>query len=302
MCVYLGIDGGGTQTRCLVADQDGNILGQGLAGPSNCLAVGTGAAAAAVMAAAERALEEAGRSMGDVAAVCIGLAGAGRPKEQAEVAAALSFPPAARVQVVSDARIALAGALGGQPGVIVIAGTGSIAFGLSSRGETLRAGGWGWLLGDEGSGLDLGRSALKAALAAHDGTGPETVLRERVCAAWGLTSPDEAVPRIYADVAAARGLMASLAPLVSEAADEGDAVALEILSAAGRSLARLAAAVLRRLDVPGAPVAAVGGVLTNCRPLSEAFAAAVPQEAPGSRVIQPLGSPAEGAVLLARQL
>lgn len=302
MIVYLGIDGGGTQTRCLAADQEGNILGQGLAGPSNCLAVGTGAAAAAVMAAAERALAEAGRSMSDVAAVCVGLAGAGRPKEQAEVRAALSFPPAARVQVVPDARIALAGALGGRPGVIVIAGTGSIAFGLNSKGETLRAGGWGWLLGDQGSGLDLGRSALKAALAALDGTGRETVLRKRVCSALGIASPDQAVPKIYADVAAARGLMASLAPLVTEAAEEGDAVALEILSEAGRSLAHLAAAVLRRLDVSGAPVAGVGGVFTNCRHLQEAFAAAVAQEAPGSRVIRPLGSPAEGAVLLARQL
>ncbi|HEY8346737.1 MAG TPA: BadF/BadG/BcrA/BcrD ATPase family protein [Symbiobacteriaceae bacterium] len=300
--LVLGVDAGGTCTRCLVAVADGRVLGKGEAGPANCLAVGTATAAANVMAAAERALAAAGCSMVDVAAVCVGMAGAGRPEEQAAVKAALSFPPSARVEVVLDARIALAGALGGSPGAIVIAGTGSIAYGVDARGKICRAGGWGWLLGDEGSAYAIGRAALRAALADRDGTGPRTVLRERVCAAWGIRDPEEAIPRVYADVPGARGKLAALAPLVTAAAEEGDRVAGAILQEAGRDLARLAAAVLRRLKLARAPVAPVGGVLTACRPLREAFAVALTDAFPGAQVTEPQGSPVEGALRLARRL
>ncbi|MDB4893831.1 MAG: hypothetical protein JWN15_93, partial [Firmicutes bacterium] len=167
MRIVLGIDGGGTKTRCLAADGAGCILGEGLAGPSNYQVLGMDGAVAAVMAAVAEALGVAGADLADVEAVCAGLAGVGRPEDHAVMTAALPFAAPVKLRVVPDAHIALAGALGGQPGAVVISGTGSIAYGIDAGGRTARAGGWGWLLGDEGSGSDIGKRAIMAALAAE---------------------------------------------------------------------------------------------------------------------------------------
>lgn len=303
--VVLGIDGGGTKTRCLVADLAGQVLGEGLAGPANHHAVGVAGAAAAVMGAAQGALAAAGFALDDVGAVCAGLAGAGTVESQAAIAASLSFPAGTKVQVVPDARIALAGALGGKPGVTVISGTGSIAFGVDARGQTLRAGGWGFMLGDEGSGYDIGRRAIAAALAVLDGAGPATSLGPTICEAWGLERIEQVVPRVYGDVAAAKTQIAALVPRVIAVAAEGDAVAASLLAGAGRDLGALAAAVVRRLALPAsveALVAVTGGVLSGCAPVREAFRAALAELAPGARLIESEGGPAEGAVLMGLQL
>lgn len=305
MQVVLGIDGGGTKTCCLVADAAGRILGQGMAGPSNYHAIGVEAAAGNVRAAAEAALAAAGSGMAAVAAVCAGLAGVGRPEDQQMMAQALSCFAPARLSVVSDGRVALAGALGGQPGVILIAGTGSIAFGLDSAGQTHRAGGWGWILGDEGSGVTIGRQALMAALAELDGTGPATALTGRVCAAWRLERPDQAIRQIYADLPRAKADFAALAPLVIAAEAAGDGVAREILTRAGHDLAALAAAVLRRLALPAgspAPVAITGGVGSASAVLRAALREKLTDLAPQARLIDPVEEPAAGAVRLALEL
>jgi N-acetylglucosamine kinase-like BadF-type ATPase len=302
MAIVLGIDGGGTKTRCLVANETGRVLSEAVAGPSNCQAVGVAVAAANVREAAERALLTAGLTLADVQAVCAGLAGVGRPEDQAAMEAALAFFAPAALQVVPDARIALAGALGGAPGAVVISGTGSIAYGLDAHGQTVRAGGWGWILGDEGSGYYIGRQAVSAALAALDGTGEPTQLGARLCAAWGLERLDLAVRRVYADLIQAKADMAALVPMVVEAADSGDAVAQRILEQAGTSLAQVAAAVLKRLGLPdGAPelVAVTGGVATGVARVREAMGAHLARLAPGARLIDPMEPPAEGAVRMA---
>jgi N-acetylglucosamine kinase-like BadF-type ATPase len=305
MQVVLGIDGGGTKTRCLAADLTGHVLGEGLAGPSNYQVVGLEAAAANLFAAADGALGQAGQTRSAVAAAVAGLAGVGRPEDQAAMRGALAgFAPAA-LEVVPDARIALAGALGGQPGVVVISGTGSIAYGLDAGGRTVRAGGWGWILGDEGSGYYIGRSAVSAALAALDGTGEQTVLSERIQRAWNLERLDLAVRRVYADLPAAKADMAALVPLVLEVAGQGDAVAAGILRKAGADLAGVAAAVLRRLALPDACerlVAVTGGVLTGSAAVREAMRAHLTALVPGARLMESLQSPAEGAVRMALAL
>lgn len=304
--IVLGIDGGGTKTRCLVADQEGGApLGEGLAGPSNAQVVGTQQAAANVREAAERALSAAGLARADLAAVCAGFAGVGRPEDQAAMEAALAFFHPARLQVVTDARIALAGALAGRPGVVVISGTGSIAYGIDHRGASFRAGGWGWILGDEGSGYDIGRRAVSAALAGLDGTGPATILQERICSAWGLERLDQVVGRVYGDLIAAKGQMAALVPLVLAAAADGDPVAVGLLREAGRSLGLLAAAVVRRMALPlSTPplVAMAGGVLSGVGEVQEAMRAALAEHASAARLVESAGSPADGAILLAREL
>lgn len=302
MQVVLGLDGGGTKTRCLAADTSGRVLGEGLSGASNYQVVGLEAAAAAVRAAAEAALAAAGAHMSDVVAVCAGLAGVGRPEDQAAMREALAFFRPAKLEVVPDARVALAGALAGQPGVVVISGTGSIAFGLDQAGKTHRAGGWGWILGDEGSGYQIGRQALVAALAAQDGTGPATVLTERISDTWKLERLDQAIRRVYADLPQAKADMAALAPLVMAAAADGDAAAKEILARAGHDLGTVAAAVLRRLALPpGTPelVTIIGGVGNGSAVVRAALAERLAELAPGAQLIDAQEGPDRGAVRMA---
>jgi len=304
--IVLGIDGGGTRTRCLAATPDGSVLGQGHAGPSNPMVAGLDGAVNSVVEAVRQALAAAGRTPAEVAAVCAGLAGAGQPETQARVAAALEkalgLPAAARVQVVTDARVALAGALGGRPGAVLIAGTGSVAYGLDDSGRLLRAGGWGWILGGEGSGFAIGRRALAAGLAALDGTGPTTVLGDLICQAWNLGRLPEAVPRVYADPAAARTEIAALVPQVAQAAAEGDAVACDILRQAGRDLAHLVAALLRRMRLQEPLVATAGGVLEGVAAVREALILDLAELVPDARVVPGADTPAAGAVLLARMM
>lgn len=300
MTVVIGVDGGGTKTRCLVADQERRTLGEGLAGPSNFRAVGLQTAVANLEQAVTAALQQAGLTLADVSAACFGLAGVGRPEDQAVMTEALSFMGTIPLQVVVDARIALAGALEEEPGAIVIAGTGSIAYGLDAAGETVRAGGWGWILGDEGGGCDIGRQAVKAALAALDGTGPQTSLTERIQTAWGLERIDQVVGQIYPDLTQAKGDLAALAPLVMAAAEEGDQVARRILTEAGQSLATLAATVLDRLALPDpGRVALVGGILLGNQTVRTAMERALLQRRPGVRTAEAAGSPADGAVRMA---
>jgi len=303
--VVLGVDGGGTQTRCCVSDLNRRVLGEGRAGPSNYRAVGRGEAGANLHKAVAAALQEAGCPPADVAAACFGLAGAGRPEDQQVVRSLLPDLGGAPVRVVPDAHIALAGALAGRPGVIAIAGTGSVAFGVDALGRTARAGGWGWLLGDEGSGYHIGLQGVRAALGAADGTGPATRIQQLLCEAWGLTRLEQAIGRVYDDPAAARRAMADLAPIVMRAASEGDTVAGGILEQAGRELAALVVAVFATLGSAAAAsplFSGIGGVLTACEPLRESLRAAVTIQVPTAHYLTPQEGPAEGAIRMALQM
>jgi N-acetylglucosamine kinase-like BadF-type ATPase len=226
----------------------------------------------------------------------------GRPEDRAIMTAALPFVAPVKLLLVPDAHVALAGALGGQPGAVVISGTGSIAYGVDAAGRTARAGGWGWILGDEGSGYDIGRRAIMAALAAEDGTGPGTGLGLAICRAWALERVEQVVPAVYGDLVAAKPRIASLVPVVIAAASAGDTVAAGLLAGAGRDLGALAAAVMGRLALPEPLVAVTGGVLSGSAPVRAAMAAALGALAPGARLVESAGTPADGAVWLARQL
>ncbi|HLO02796.1 MAG TPA: BadF/BadG/BcrA/BcrD ATPase family protein [Symbiobacteriaceae bacterium] len=314
--ILLGIDGGGTNTRCLVADMNGKILGEGRSGPSNYQSVGQERASAHLQAAVEGALAAVGLTLADLvaaepggstrlAAACAGLAGVGRPEDQAVAREMLAFLGQAPLLAVSDARIAAAGALEGSPGVNLIAGTGSIAFGIRPDGEVVRAGGWGWILGDEGSGFSIGRAAIQAALGAQDGSVPPTTLTAAICGAWELERIDQLIRKVYADPAASRIEIAGLAPLVVAAAEAGDEPAQAILSKAGTELGGLAVTALRRLDLPeGAPqiVALTGSVATRVQLVRTALQEHLACHAPGAQLIDPRRGPGEGAILMAQAL
>lgn len=207
---------------------------------------------------------------------------------------------ARRVLVRHDAEIALVGATAGEPGIIVIAGTGSAAGGRNREGRYLRCGGWGYILGDEGSAYWLGKKALSAVLRAYDGRGPETELTGAVMEALSIESPDEIVAKVYIEGMSVKEI-ASLAPLVTSAAERGDAVARGIVEEAARLLAEHVWALAERLGLGGGEpvkVATVGGVFRAGRVVVEPFKRYVAERV-DAVIIEPRLPPAAGALLIA---
>jgi N-acetylglucosamine kinase-like BadF-type ATPase len=175
--VVLGVDGGGTWTRSVVMRFDGVILGTGNAGPSNAITIGLDRALSNIIEAVNKAKDSSRVAI--FKASVMGLAGASRSKLGDMILANLPNS-LGETLLVSDARSALAGATGLKPGVAAIAGTGSISYGINEEGLEAKAGGWGWRLGDEGSGYTIGKNALIAALQDHDESGPKTILKESI--------------------------------------------------------------------------------------------------------------------------
>ncbi len=294
--MFLGVDGGQSATTALIGDETGRVLGYGRGGP--CNHVGGPEGREKFMRAVTESLGEACRSAGLNPAqirfrvACLGFSGGPEDKR----ALLEQILCAERLIVTTDAMIALAGATAGQPGMIAIAGTGSIAYGRNREGRTARAGGWGYIFGDEGGGFDLTRQALRAALRQEEGWGPATELRRLLLEATGASSANELLHRFYT-TDFSRPRIAALAELVDRAGRAGDAVAREILEAAAGQLAALVAAVRRQLFAPGArvPVAYLGGVFRSDL-LREHFARLVEQEE-GNQCRPPVYGPAAGALL-----
>jgi len=284
MHCYLGFDGGGTKTECSLLDSSGKVLAQTLGGPSNPLRAGFEKAFAGLTEAANAALSAARVESRQVRGVCAGLAGAGRPRVVKRMMGFFvqSFPEA-DVHVTTDMEVALATAVGAGPGVVLIAGTGSAAYGRNATGRTARAGGLGPWIGDEGSAYDIGRRAVAAVALARDGLEPVTLLSEMIpnalnCPTWeSLTervadAPDEVFPRIF--------------PLVLEAADADDAPARDILMRAAFSLSRMASSVIRRLGLADQEfvLAKSGGVFGHNQLFESALDALLASIAPRARI------------------
>ncbi len=302
--VVIGIDGGGSKTLALLADPQAQIVGRGVAGPSNYQAVGAEQAWQALEAALHVALADAQVAMGDVRALCLGLAGVDRPADlQLFQQWANRQWPEVPVLIVNDAQLVLAAGTPAGWGVALIAGTGSIAYGANPAGRSARAGGWGHILGDEGSGYAIGLAALRAVVRAADGRGPATQLRAAVLPQWGLADPESLIQRVYVDGAGAAEI-ATLAPLVARSAAEGDAVAQAIINDACVELALAAASVVRQLELTGSvPCALAGGLLVNLPVLMSGLRAAAEQLGVLLEPLMTVTEPAMGAVKLAiRQL
>ncbi len=264
----VGVDGGGTKTHAMILaartgsiNQTSHVVGEGVAGAANPLRVGFKSAATAVRDAIDAACAAANIDREQLAGAKIGLAGVRRSEVRAGVRAELKNLNVGWLDIVTDADIALYGAVGRGAGLVIIAGTGSVCCGQDGRGRHACAGGWGPLAGDEGSAAWIARQALQRIAQAADGRKPATALTKAVCDYFRIASPDELSMAIYApEMTHAR--IAGLGRPVVEAARAGDTVAIEILTAAGRELGRAAAAVARRLrlGVEELRVAYVGGV------------------------------------------
>ena len=292
----LGVDGGASGTRCVIAHASGELLARGTGGPSNPITVGVDTAVDSITEAVDGAVESCG--VGRFSVACMGIAGAMRPPVLGALRSRLSTLDVERLEIISDAVIALAGATGCRPGVVVIAGTGSVAYGESEGGETAKAGGWGWRLGDEGSGNYIGNRALIAAVRSHDGRGPPTILAEKVRTALDLTDMNELIDRVYL-----RGMgvedVSALSVLVGEAADEGDHEASRILKDAGAELGAAALTVARKLGLIDNFIVAPTGGAFNLGLLKVSFDVVVKQGAAQCCIISPRFEPAVGAALLA---
>jgi N-acetylglucosamine kinase-like BadF-type ATPase len=294
--VFLGIDGGQSSTVALIGDASGRVIGSGVGGP--CNHVGAAEGRTKFLRAMTESVGAACRAASlDFASVrfdsaCLGFSG-GAEDKQALLAEVIR---ADRLIVTVDAMVALVGATGGEPGIITIAGTGSIAYGRNQAGKTGRAGGWGYVFGDEGGGFDLARQGLRAALRQEEGWGPPTRLHAMFVEAGGTKSADELMRRFYtADFPRPR--IASFGKIVERAAADSDQVARGILLKAASELALLAAAVRRQIFEPGESVRVVhmGGVFGSAI-VREHFRELVEQER-GNRCGPPLYAPAAGALL-----
>ncbi len=296
MRLFLGVDGGQSGTTAVIGDDTGRVLGEGEAGPCNHAGAGEGRAKLerAVRISVQGACQAAGLDPETVsfAVACFGMSGG--PEDKREILASLLR--AERLLVTTDAVTALAGATAHGQGIITIAGTGSIAFGRNGAGKTARAGGWGYVFGDEGGAFDLVRQATRAALRMEEGWGPPTSMRDALLADTGTSSANQMLHLFYTDEWP-RSRVATLARLVDEAAVNGDAVARQIVNQAAMELAILAASVRRQLWKEGdaVDVAYIGGVFQSLT-LRERFKLLVEMDF-AVRCGPPLHGPAEGALL-----
>lgn len=294
----LGIDAGGTKTVCLLADDRGRVISEARGGGANLQSAGELEVEKVLHHVMEKALESH-----DVlpAAICLGIAGVDRPEDGEAVRGIMRrIGFKTPTLVVNDALVALVAGAGDEPGVVLVAGTGSIAYGRDGLGRAARAGGWGYLLGDEGAGFWIGRAALSAVVRQFDGRGPATLLTEMILSHMRLESPTQLIHEIYyRDLH--RHAIAALAALVQRATDEGDAVAGQILARAGSELAAAAASVITRLDMRGEvfPTVLSGGIFRGVPWLTHDVTARLSEVAPRTDVRLLEVEPAVGAVRLA---
>ena len=295
---YLGIDGGGTKTRCALGDEKSE-LATSMVGGSNMVRLGEAQAREAIHAAVRQACVAANISPHQLRRICIGAAGAARPEIAAKIRAILAEITSASVEVVGDMVIALEAAFGAGPGVIAIAGTGSIVWGRDAAGRTARAGGWGFAISDEGSGHWIGRRAVSAVLHARDDD-EKTVLTGLILREWQLATVEELVqtanalpppdfPRLF--------------PLVLRASEQEDVIAQALLTEAGARLSNLAAAVIRRLSPqpPYVPVAMTGSVFRQSNDIRKVFYNTLQGAFPGLEIRPNPAVPVDGALARARR-
>jgi glucosamine kinase len=313
---YLGIDGGGSKTTCAVGDEVSQ-LATATAGPSNITRVGEVRARESLQHAIREACTAAKIDPRQVQRACIGVAGAGREEIAGAVRKLVAEVIPGEIEVVGDMQIALAAAFGAGPGVIVIAGTGSIAYGRDTQGRTARAGGWGFAISDEGSAHWIGRAAVATLLRAIDqgvdggkddqgvndqGAAQASPLFHEIKSAWSLLSLDE-----FLRTANSNPDFAALFPAVLATADAGEALAQRVLARAGEELTQLAGIVVRRLFEEGnaslsaVPLAMAGGVFRNSPAVREVFCHEVRKVNPRLQVNPQVVEPIAGALQMARR-
>lgn len=296
--LFVGVDGGGSNTRVLVVDEQGAELATA-EGPGSAIRPGaTSHSASVIRDAVQRAC--AGLTDRPIRAICVGVAGAGREEERDTLLATLDTDRiAGTVVVVTDAEIAIEDAFGAGPGVLLTAGTGSIAYGKGPTGVMARCGGWGPVIGDEGGGAWIGRRALGIVAASFDGREPETTLGDAICSALGVESVEKLIPWAAAATPADLG---KLAPVVLEVAATGDLRANSLVTLAVEELALHVRTLARKLfsdERAAFRLAMHGGLIAPKSLLRRRLEQRLKSVAPGATVIAERVVPERGAVRFA---
>jgi glucosamine kinase len=297
MPFFLGIDGGGTKTRCVVGDETSR-LGVGTSSSSKVQRVGEACARDALAGAVHEACVQAAISPGQIARTCAGITGSARPEIAGVMRDLLSGMVGGPVEVVGDIEIAFEDAFSAKPGVIVIAGTGSIAYGRNASAETTRAGGWGYPMSDEGSGQWIGAEAVRATLRERDRGSSSPLLKELI-ENLGAKDFEDFIVRLNANPPVD---FATLFPSVLAASDRGDILASEILTRAGCELGNMAGIVIQRLfNEHSVSVAIHGGVFASSAIVRKQFERQVNSQYPRSSLLDREVDPVRGALDRARR-
>jgi glucosamine kinase len=295
---FLGIDGGGSKTSCVVGDEN-SVLGNGVSGASNIIRAGEQSARHALHEAIRQSCAAAKIDPSQIKRTCAGLAGAGRPEvsETAQHLIAEIIP--GEIEIIGDMEIALEAAFGNDAGVLVTSGTGSIAYGRNASGQTARAGGWGFAISDEGSGYWIGKKAVAIAVREGEQT-QDTCLLKAIAKFWGANSHEQVVMKANATPAPD---FAVLFPVVLQAAEKQNKQAREVLNEAAKELVVLAEDVINQIfpDTDSVPVAMSGGVFAHSSQVREVFYNRLSKERRNVRLIEDVIEPVQGALQRARR-
>ena len=300
--LVLGADGGGTKTTGLLAESSGTLLASGRGEGSNQNVIGIDNAARNLAGLIETLARTAGRHVAEIGSVVLGLAGAWAERDREVLIGAIQTRlhamglPSLPISIQTDGRIALEGAFDGGPGVVALAGTGSVVMGKTPEGETLSIGGWGRVIGDEGSGYFIGLEALRAVSREIDGRGEAGRLRASISTRFGLETRERIIAAIYRE----KFDIPSIAPAVLEAAEAGDRVALGILGIAAREFSLQVVTAVDRLGLQGGTGVVMAGVLIDHDTIyARMLAEEIKKASPAVDFCAPLNGPAHGALLLA---
>jgi N-acetylglucosamine kinase-like BadF-type ATPase len=306
---FIGIDGGGTKTTAVLCAPDCAILAEAQGAPSNFQIIGIEPSAHTILSLIQTCCHSVGCSISEIGSIVAGVAGAGRPSDQERLLNGILDLAQAQnltlnnLTIESDARIALEGAFSGKPGIIVIAGTGSIVFGKDERGKTYRAGGWGRFIGDEGSGYTVGQQALRAVARSLDDKNKKTALKKLFDKKFGLDSQETIIHALYKE----NFDIASLVPIVIEAASSGDRVAKRILENAALELVEIIDITVQKMNThiknpSKRSLALVGGLLSSEHYYSRKVVSNIRKIVPSVSIRPAESSPVVGAALLAIEM
>jgi len=300
---YIGIDGGGSFSRLVAIDADKCIIGRIEGASTNIASMGYGGVLENIGSLIAEFNSVSGTTLADCGGICIGTAGVGIPEHSRSVThifRQIGFD--GKLKVITDGELVLLAETKGQPGAAVISGTGSIAYAMDKHGNTLRAGGWGHLIDDGGSGYGIGIDAIKCALMDFDGRGEKTMITSLVDRHFGLNGEIGGVLKyIYApDFTKAR--IAEVALLVKQAYEKGDNVAVQILDRAAANLTALATTLIKRAGLDEHKLVISGSVLLKSDFIRDKFNEGIVKYYPKMQIVQPSEKPEMGAAILATKL
>jgi len=304
MNYLIGFDCGATKTDCALADINGNILYTTSGGAANLLVSGMEGLSGTIMSLLNDCIRKLNTNYSEIEQIVIGAAGAGRKKDAEKLESSLleifssDGIKIKSLKVVSDAQIALKGAFPNEAGCILIAGTGSIIYGKDDKGNIHRAGGFGRLLGDEGSGFSIGRKGLQAAAKYFDGRGDESLIVRLIKEKYSIKTADELITKVYKE----NFDIASIAEVLLIAAQNEDQIAHHILLEESEELVHHISTMMKKMNTIDLHVSFAGSLITNNNIYSEMLRDKIKTTLPTVKIVEPRHSPIEGAILLAKEM